>query len=112
MPGDASAPLERERIEETLFDWRTWQLAAGSGVGLHLLWAAVRHAAARWIDSQLWLVERNLPWIGQVEPADAMIKRGTSSPAAGLVEHLAAQLAVALRPFAGNEIVTISKKMS
>lgn len=99
-------PLERERVEETLFDWRTWRLAASEPAGLRLLWAAIRQATARWVDSQLWLVERNAAWINQAEPGDST-PLNAAAPTAGLVEHLAAQLVVALKPFAGNLVTSV-----
>ena len=89
-------------MEDTLFDWTTWQLAAEEATSLHLVWSSIRQAAARWVDSQLWLVERNLPWINQSE-----LTAGSNGETADstLVQHLAAQLAVALKPFAGSTVV-------
>ena len=71
-----------------------------------LLWAAIRQATARWVDSQLWLVERNAAWINQAEPGDST-PLNAAAPTAGLVEHLAAQLVVALKPFAGNLVTSV-----
>lgn len=72
----------------TLFDWKAWRVSTQAGPLAFQLWSAmVRRAASITMDSQLWLLEHNLPWI---ERADVGI------------QHLAAQLAVALKPFAGK----------
>lgn len=92
-PGEST--LERDKFEETLFDWRTWKLAAQAGqLGLNLISAAVQHSSTRWIDSHLWLLERSLSWINQ---ADCNEEGGALA-----FQHLAAQLAVALKPYAGE----------
>ena len=86
--------VEREKFEETLFDWRTWKLAAQAGqLGLNLISAAVQQSAIRWIDSHLWLLERSLPWINQAD---------CNEEGSLAFQHLAAQLTVALKPYAGK----------
>lgn len=85
--------LERGKVEETLFDWRTWRLVAEAGrLALQLLSSSVRQSAVRWIDSHLWLLERSLPWINQADcdQHDELT-----------AHHLAAQMSVSLKPYAG-----------
>lgn len=79
--------LEREGIMAALFDWRAWRLSCLAGsTALQLWFAVVRRAAPNWLDSQLWLLEHNLPWLEQTDAG---------------AQHLAAQLSAALKPFAG-----------
>ncbi len=71
----------------TLFDWKAWNVSCQSGPLAIELWSAIiRRAASNFMDSQLWLLEHNLSWI---ERADVGI------------QHVAAQLSVAIKPFAG-----------
>lgn len=91
--GQQSLLLERGKVEETLFDWPTWRLVAQAGrLALQLLSSAVRQSAIRWLDSHLWLLERSLPWINQ---ADCDQEDELTA------QHLAAQMAVSLKPYAG-----------
>ena len=88
--------LERDAVESTLFDWRTWRLAACAGqLGLQLISEAVRQAATKWIGSHLWLLERSLHWINEV----LYNENGRLD-----AHHLAAQLIVALKPYTGKNI--------
>lgn len=94
-PAETSFYLERDKFEETLFDWRTWRLAGKAGrLGLSLISAAVQQAAIRWVDSHLWLLERSLPWINQVDYCN--------DPNVISSQQLAAQLTVSLKPYAGR----------
>ena len=91
--------LERDSFEKTIFDWSTWRLAAKAGrLGLSLISAAVQQSAARWVGSHLWLLERSLPWINQVDYSHHL----------GLIsaQQLAAQLTVALKPYAGRFVLS------
>ena len=81
--------LMRNWLTETLFDWRTWLVAAESSFAYRLLEAAVRYSTVAWLDSQLWLLADNLDWI-----ASRTDHQGA--------HHLAPQLAAALKPFAGK----------
>lgn len=84
--------LKRERTMATLFDWKAWNLSCQSGPLAIELWSTIiRRAASNFMDSQLWLLEHNLSWI---ERADVGI------------QHVAAQLSVAIKPFAGIYTVT------
>jgi len=80
--------MRRNWLTETLFDWRTWLVAAESPLAYRLLEAAVRYSAVAWLDSQLWLLTDNLEWI-----ASRADHQGA--------HELAPQLAAALKPFAG-----------
>ncbi|KZS13781.1 putative WD repeat-containing protein 18 [Daphnia magna] len=93
--GETSIYLERDLFEETLFDWRTWRMAARAGrLGLSLISASVQQSSIRWIDSHLWLLERSLPWISQVDCNDCGVIA---------LQQLASQLIVALKPYADKE---------
>lgn len=95
LTGDSDLSLERGKVEEILFNWNTWRLIARAGhLGLQLVSAAVRLAAVRWVDSHIWLLERNLPWINQAD--------GDRQHEHLMPQHLAAQMAVALKPYAGH----------
>ena len=84
----------RSWITDTLFDWKTWMVAAESQLAYRLLEAAIRYSASNWIDSQLWLLADNLDWI--TTRADR--------------QGLAPQLAAALKPFAGNPKLKITNQ--
>jgi hypothetical protein len=62
-------------------------------MGLSLISAAVQQSATRWVDSHLWLLERSLPWINQADYANDFSVISS--------QQLAAQLTVALKPYAG-----------
>lgn len=63
-------------------------------MGLSLISAAVQQSATRWVDSHLWLLERSLPWINQADYVANDLSVISS-------QQLAAQLTVALKPYAG-----------
>ncbi len=62
-------------------------------MGLSLISAAVQQSATRWVDSHLWLLERSLPWINQADYSNDFSVISS--------QQLAAQLTVALKPYAG-----------
>ena len=73
----------------TLLDWKAWRLVRSAGsVATQLWFAAVRRASTSYLDSQLWILKHNLTWIGQADVG---------------IQHLAAQLVAALKPFAGTD---------
>lgn len=70
-------------------------MAARAGrLGLSLISASVQQSSIRWIDSHLWLLERSLPWISQVDCNDCGVIA---------LQQLASQLIVALKPYAGTK---------
>jgi hypothetical protein len=69
-------------------------------MGLSLISAAVQQSATRWVDSHLWLLERSLPWINQADYVANDLSVISS-------QQLAAQLTVALKPYAGIIYITL-----
>lgn len=81
--------MERDLLLQVVFDWRVWSVMVRAECFAFLA-AFIHQAARKVLDSRICLVQNSLKWLTVAMEINSD------------VEHLAAQLVSALKPFAGN----------